>query len=84
MFCVTLTLQRRRVFFRPASTRNDTYPCRRIQKIQLYTGELMDKHAYLIMAHDHLDFLKERLLCLDDSRNDIYLHIDRKAGSFDS
>ena len=44
----------------------------------------MDKHAYLIMAHDHLDFLKELLLCLDDSRNDIYLHIDRKAGSFDS
>ena len=41
----------------------------------------MDRHAYLIMAHNHFGFLKELLGCLDDSRNDIYLHIDRKAGS---
>lgn len=44
----------------------------------------MNKHAYLIMAHGHFDFLKELLLCLDDRRNDIYLHIDKKAGSFQS
>lgn len=43
----------------------------------------MERHAYLIMAHNHFDFLKELLGCLDDSRNDIYLHIDKKAGSFD-
>ena len=43
----------------------------------------MDRHAYLIMAHNHFSFLKELLGCLDDRRNDIYLHIDRKAGSFD-
>ena len=43
----------------------------------------MNRHAYLIMAHSHFDFLKELLLCLDDRRNDIYLHIDLKAGSFD-
>lgn len=44
---------------------------------------MMNRHAYLIMAHSHFDFLKELLLCLDDRRNDIYLHIDQKAGSFD-
>lgn len=43
----------------------------------------MNRHAYLIMAHNHFDFLKELLLCLDDRRNDIYLHIDKKAGSLD-
>ena len=43
----------------------------------------MSRHAYLIMAHNHFDFLKELLACLDDSRNDIYLHIDKKAGPFD-
>ena len=43
----------------------------------------MERHAYLIMAHNHFDFLKELLGCLDDNRNDIYLHIDKKAGSFD-
>ena len=43
----------------------------------------MNRHAYLIMAHDNFDFLKELLLCLDDRRNDIYLHIDQKADGFD-
>lgn len=43
----------------------------------------MDKHACLIMAHHHFDFLKELLVCLDDDRNDIYLHIDKKAGNFE-
>ncbi len=43
----------------------------------------MNRHAYLIMAHNHFDFLKELLLCLDDRRNDIYLHIDKKAGVFE-
>lgn len=42
----------------------------------------MDKHACLIMAHHHFDFLKELLSSLDDCRNDIYLHIDQKAGEF--
>jgi len=42
----------------------------------------MNRHAYLIMAHNRFDFLKELLLSLDDSRNDIYLHIDKKAEGF--
>lgn len=43
----------------------------------------MNKHAYLIMAHHQFDFLKELLLELDDARNDIYLHIDKKVSGFD-
>lgn len=42
----------------------------------------MKKHAYLIMAHNHFEFLKELLLALDDERNDIYLHVDKKAKDF--
>lgn len=41
------------------------------------------KHAYLIMAHDNPAVLTALLSCLDDARNDIYLHIDaRAAGLF--
>lgn len=43
----------------------------------------MNRHAYLIMAHHQFNFLKELLLALDDERNDIYLHIDRKVKKFD-
>ncbi len=39
----------------------------------------MKKHAYLIMAHTQPELLKMLLRCLDDERNDIYLHIDSKA-----
>jgi len=37
------------------------------------------KHAYLILAHNEWELLKLLLQCLDDDRNDIYLHIDRKV-----
>lgn len=40
----------------------------------------MKKHAYLIMAHNEFEILKILLHLLDDEQNDIYLHIDRKAG----
>lgn len=39
----------------------------------------MGKHAYLIMAHRDEVLLCKLLMCLDDERNDLYLHIDRKA-----
>lgn len=38
----------------------------------------MDKHAYLIMAHNEFDILEKQLILLDDYRNDIYIHIDKK------
>ena len=41
------------------------------------------KHAYLIMAHNNFYCLEKLLLLLDDSRNDIYLHIDKKIKDFD-
>ncbi len=40
------------------------------------------KHAYLIMAHNNLSILEKTLKLLDDDRNDIYLHIDKKVKKF--
>lgn len=37
------------------------------------------KHAYLILAHSRSGQLCKLLALLDDPRNDIYIHIDRKA-----
>lgn len=37
------------------------------------------KHAYLIIAHSNLKQLQQLLLLLDDPRNDIYIHIDKKS-----
>ena len=37
------------------------------------------KHAYLIIAHNEYPVLKALLSLLDDVRNDIYLHIDRRS-----
>lgn len=39
----------------------------------------MNKHAYLIMAHQHTSVLRQLLRQLDDVRNDIYLHMDLKC-----
>ncbi|WP_051199903.1 glycosyltransferase [Butyrivibrio sp. FCS006] len=37
------------------------------------------KHAYLIMAHNDFESLQYLLKAIDDKRNDIYLHIDKKT-----
>lgn len=37
------------------------------------------KHAYLIMAHNEPEILKILIENIDDERNDIFVHIDRKA-----
>lgn len=39
----------------------------------------MNKHAYLIIAHNDFELLKMQLKLIDDTRNDIYVHIDRKS-----
>jgi hypothetical protein len=39
----------------------------------------MNKHAYLIIAHNNIPMLIELLSALDDERNDIYLHYDKKS-----
>ena len=38
----------------------------------------MSKHAFLIMAHNEHDILNKLLLLLDDERNDIFIHYDKK------
>lgn len=38
----------------------------------------MEKHAYLIMAHNQEELLKTLLCCLDYKDNDIYIHLDSK------
>mgnify|MGYP000980063401 CR=1 FL=1 len=37
------------------------------------------KHAYLILAHHEPEVLQLLLTSLDDARNDIFLHIDRRS-----
>lgn len=41
------------------------------------------KHAYLIMAHNQFELLEALLRTIDDERNDIYIHIDKKCTTFD-
>lgn len=43
----------------------------------------MEKHAYLIMAHNNFSLLQKELQLLDDKRNDIYVHVDKKAKNVD-
>lgn len=38
------------------------------------------RHAYLIMAHGEWEVLSVLLSLIDDARNDIFLHVDSKAG----
>lgn len=37
------------------------------------------KHAYMILAHNEWEILVRLVRCLDDERNDIYVHFDRKV-----
>ncbi len=41
------------------------------------------KHAYLIMVHKNTYVLDKMLELIDDVRNDIYIHIDKKSKDFD-
>lgn len=40
------------------------------------------KHAYLIIAHNEFEVLSRLLQALDDVRNDIYIHFDRKLKEY--
>ncbi len=41
--------------------------------------EMSQKHAYLVMAHNDFESLQHLLMAIDDKRNDIFLHIDKKT-----
>lgn len=44
---------------------------------------MKNKHAYLIMAHNQFELLEHLIQQLDDERNDLYIHIDKKIKNFD-
>lgn len=44
----------------------------------------ISKHAYLIIAHNQFEILEKLILLLDDNRNDIYIHIDKKVTKFNN
>lgn len=44
---------------------------------------IKNKHAYLIIAHNEFELLKVLLSMLDYENNDIYLHVDIKAGNIE-
>lgn len=46
------------------------------------TEKHADRHAYMIICHTNFDQLNLLLELLDDKRNDIYLHIDKKAKGY--
>lgn len=41
------------------------------------------KHAYLILAHSEPEILGILVSLLDDERNDIFIHIDKKSNIMD-
>lgn len=41
-----------------------------------------NKHAYLVMCHNNFQILIKLLMALDDERNDIYIHVDKKTKNF--
>ena len=43
------------------------------------TDSTLRRHAYLILAHKNFGQLRKLLALLDDLRNDIFVHVDRKA-----
>lgn len=44
----------------------------------------MARHAFLIAAYQNFAVLERLMLLLDDERNDIFLHVDRKAQGFEA
>ena len=48
------------------------------------TNTTNNKHAYLIIAHSQPELLKRLIELLDDERNDIYVHADKKMKSFNA
>lgn len=40
---------------------------------------MIEKHAYLIIAHNECGLLNKLIESIDDKRNDIFIHVDRKA-----
>ena len=48
-------------------------------RMNLFNDVKLMRHAFLILAHNEFQILRILLSMLDDERNDIYLHIDKKV-----
>lgn len=42
-------------------------------------NKVLKKHAYLFLVHNNIEQLKILLKLIDDERNDIFIHIDKKS-----
>lgn len=42
-------------------------------------NQSQDRHAYLIICHNNFKILQMLLSAIDDDRNDIYIHVDKKT-----
>lgn len=40
---------------------------------------MLNKHAYLILAHNNFGVLEKLIKMLDYKHNDLYVHIDKKV-----
>ncbi|MFD2598320.1 beta-1,6-N-acetylglucosaminyltransferase [Sphingobacterium corticis] len=50
------------------------------QEVYSVISEKMEnRHAYLILSHDNFSVLQALISALDDARNDIYIHFDKKV-----
>ena len=49
--------------------------------LEEYGGQM--KQAYLVLAHHQFGLLKKQIALLDDDRNDIFIHIDKKSRNVD-
>ncbi|MCQ2137435.1 MAG: glycosyl transferase [Bacteroidales bacterium] len=47
----------------------------------IISGVSIMRHAYLIIAHNEFEVLRKLVAVLDDVRNDIYVHIDKKVST---
>lgn len=43
---------------------------------------IREKHAYLLIVHEYNYVLETLIKCLDNEKNDIYIHVDRKTKEF--
>ena len=43
----------------------------------------MNKHAYMIMAHNNFELLEMKLRLLDSEKNDFYIHVDSNVNDID-
>ena len=54
-----------------------------LKKQNMIGVTIMQKHAFLIIAHHQFELLEKLILMLDHPNNDIYIHISKSVKNFD-